>query len=300
MNGYLKKKKQLTKHAFLEYRKGQREFSRTWKRLAIVTFTCTRDLPHLPQWAAAARYAFPGARLIAAFDNKESLPSGYSLPKGVTLVRTHFERNGNLNGIAAVHGILHSLSVIAEGLKAEFVMKVDTDTVLTSDAWLTLFEDEFDYIGMEGQTPLTATGIAYAMTKNFSQKLTRITKSWVWQKNSKFPEDSTIFSLAAIHGKVKLLPFLEDKWCTSFMPHHFSPENWPSLAVKAAIHCGQANTLLAYTRCPPSPCASTVATFAEQEPSPFAPSRADLVARQMKECLKALAYHPPISPPLFS
>lgn len=207
---------------------------------AFLTFTCARDAALVPLWAQAVRRLCPSAPLIAAVDRAdECMP----LPRKVTRFVTDFDRQGNLNGLAAIAGILGTIAAVGQGTGLP-VVKIDTDTVLAGCNWLAEL-GALDYIGFEGGHPLTATGICYGMTAAGAQKIISSCSPWPWQSSGKLPEDQTICSLALLHSRARLHPWAGGRHVLAFMPGHFGrPEVLRKAAV--AIHCGQASGLTKY------------------------------------------------------
>lgn len=235
---------------------------------AFLTFTCARDADLVPLWAESVRRLLPDAPLYCAVDQEDD---DMPLPKKCHRIVTAFNRQGNLNGIEAVAGILATVHAVATATGLP-VVKIDCDTVLTGSDWLDAFADpQLDYLGFEGGHPLTATGICYAFSQQGAQKILRAVTPWPWQKNGKFPEDQTICSLALLHANAWLLPWAHGSHVLAFSPAHFGD---PSLltACAVAVHCGQASTLAAY--------------------GPNL-NRAHLVARQMRATLRSLKHVKP-------
>lgn len=235
---------------------------------AFLTFTCARDADLIPLWAESVRRLMPAAPLYCAVDQADAdLP----LPKKCRRIVTEFDRQGNLNGIEAVAGILATAHAVAceTGLP---VVKMDTDTVLTGAGWLHAFADpRIDYIGFEGGEPLTATGICYALGPHGAEKILRAISPWPWQRQGKFPEDQTICKLAHLYTSAWLHPWERGRFVLAFHPGHFGDPH-PLTRCGAAVHCGQASTLAAY--------GSQL-------------NRAHLVARQMRTTLRALKHVQP-------
>lgn len=207
---------------------------------AFLTFTCSRDAALVPLWAHAIRRLCPASPLVVAVDRADA---DMPLPRKVTRFVTDFDRQGNLNGLEAVAGILGTIAAVGQGFGLP-VVKIDTDTILTGCSWLDEFE-ESDYIGFEGGYPLTATGICYGMTSAGAQRIIAGSSPWPWQSSGKLPEDQTICSLALLHGRARLHPWDGGRHVLAFMPGHFGR---PEVLRKAdaAIHCGQATALAKY------------------------------------------------------
>ena len=207
---------------------------------AFLTFTCARDADLVPLWAHSIRRLLPDAPLIAAVDRADE---GMPLPRKVTRLVTDFDRQGNLNGVEAIAGILASIKLVGQitGLP---VVKMDSDTVLTGAGWLEELAVR-DYVGFEGGIALTATGICYGMTAAGAAKILQGISPWPWQTGGKFPEDQTIYALAQMYTRARLHPWGKGEHVLAFMPSHFGHPDALRKA-GAAIHCGQAQALEAY------------------------------------------------------
>ena len=210
-------------------------------KIAFVTFTCARDAGLVHLWAAAVRRLAPDALLVCAVDQADAT---MALPRKCLRVVTTFDRQGNLNGIPAVQGILATLAAVGEELGADVVVKMDCDTVLTGASWLRWLEN-VDFLGFEGGVPLTATGICYAVRTSAARRLADAVKPWRWRTTGKFPEDQTIFSLALLHTNGTLIPWETGKMVQAFLPPHFTLPDIP-LQAGAAVHCGQEEFLAEY------------------------------------------------------
>lgn len=210
-------------------------------KIAFITFTCARDASLVHLWAAAVRRLAPDALLVCAVDQADAT---MALPRKCLRVVTTFDRQGNLNGIPAVQGILGTLAAVGEELGADIVVKMDCDTVLTGASWLRWLE-EVEFLGFEGGVPLTATGICYAVRTTAARRLADAVQPWRWRTTGKFPEDQTIFSLALLHTRARLVPWETGKMVQAFLPPHFQLPEIP-LQACAAVHCGQAEFLAEY------------------------------------------------------
>lgn len=128
-------------------------------KLAAVIFTYPKDYEAAGYAARALRNC--GARVYLAIDSKD--------PKihidGGQVIRTHFPRGGNLNGIECMTGILDTLAAVQQE-KDQWLLKVDSDTIVHSLAWLKV-DPAFDLVGT-GHDPAkndgrTLYGCCYAI-----------------------------------------------------------------------------------------------------------------------------------------
>lgn len=217
------------------------------ERFVFVTFTCRRDEILLPVWAEGIRRACArdGVEpvMVAAVDAGDA---DMVLPQGVARVITRFERRGNLNGAAAVQGILGTLAAAGEAFGAPAV-KMDTDTVLTGTGWLACLREAEGpgYVGLEAESTLSATGIAYGFRPGYARACLEVATPWRWGTQDGMPEDRLVCSLALMWGRGRLLPWGGGEWCAAFVPWYFT-EAGALRGVQAAVHCGQAAPLAAY------------------------------------------------------
>lgn len=207
----------------------------------FLTFTCARDEILVPIWAAAVRRLVPAAELVCCVDQTDA---GMKLPRKCHRWVSNFCRNGNLNGVEAVRGILATIAEVGDVFDADVVVKMDCDTVLTGASWLTWLK-EVDYVGFEGGCPLTATGICYAMRPEVARGILRAVTPWPWNTNGKLPEDQTICSLATLYSRARLVQWRRGFYVQAFLPGHFGCPEVP-LRAAAAVHCGQAEFLSVY------------------------------------------------------
>lgn len=210
-------------------------------KTAFLTFTCSRDASLVHLWAAAVRRLAPDALLVCAVDQADAT---MALPRKCRRIVTTFDRQGNLNGIPAVQGILCTLASVGEEFGAEVVVKMDCDTFLTGASWLRWLE-AVDFLGFEGGVPLTATGICYAVRTAAARRMADAVQTWRWRTTGKFPEDQTIFSLSMMHTNSALVPWSNGAMVQAFLPTHFHLPEIP-LQAGAAVHCGQAEFLAEY------------------------------------------------------
>ena len=98
---------------------------------AFVIFAYDGNAHMVPKCAEAIMRQSPGSFIYVASETKNA---HYAAPVG--LFPTTFNRNGNLNGRSAIIGILETLKAVSSFTRAQFVWKVDPDTLLCSRALL--------------------------------------------------------------------------------------------------------------------------------------------------------------------
>lgn len=104
-------------------------------KTTAVIFTYPPDFEIASLAASALRRL--GVWVWLAIDSADGLPE----IEGAGLIRTRFDRRGNLNGLDATLGILDCLALAAAQDGAERVLKVDSDTLVRSLDWLEAVED---------------------------------------------------------------------------------------------------------------------------------------------------------------
>jgi hypothetical protein len=110
-------------------------------KATAVIFTYPKDYEAAGIAARALRNC--GVRVVMAIDGKDP---AIHIDGAEQVVRTHFPRKGNLNGIDCMLGIIDTLAgQVRED--DEWVLKVDSDTVVHSMKWL---EDMPDGKGLVG------------------------------------------------------------------------------------------------------------------------------------------------------
>lgn len=105
--------------------------------IRIYIFTYAGDAQEAVACVRCARTALPGALVTVADDSAFPVPEEVRrafLAYGARYKRTDFPRNGNLNGPECVRGIISTLA--AGAAPDDIVIKIDSDTVLLSGAWL--------------------------------------------------------------------------------------------------------------------------------------------------------------------
>lgn len=92
--------------------------------------------------------------------------------ESVNYAQTDFKRNGNLNGIDCVCGQLYSFNNIVSATKCDYVIKLDSDTVIKNFDFL---DSRCDYIGFNpAVTTLYGYGSCYAFSSRLINLLTQL------------------------------------------------------------------------------------------------------------------------------
>ncbi len=176
---------------------------------------------------------------IYVFDDATApLPA---VPAGVHYSMTNFPRNGNLNGMECVKGMLMHMHAIPGDSP---VVKIDSDTLLINPTEIKeCFKSGFKAGGVEAFSAFAFTGICYWLSKVAIKDLIELFNER-WMPNDKYPEDVTISrALFYLYGRtdVELLSAKHDK---AHLGANYTDE--PHLRALAgiakdyiALHCGQ-------------------------------------------------------------
>jgi hypothetical protein len=120
-------------------------------KIAICWFTCVRD-NSLVRISAKSFQLLGKTSLDVEFDyyfcvDRAEIGKGFSDVDGATTISTTFARKSNLNGIECVVGELTTLRSIAEISGVDWVLKVDSDILVTNGNWLDYLTDEWAFVG---------------------------------------------------------------------------------------------------------------------------------------------------------
>jgi hypothetical protein len=178
------------------------------------TFTYDRDADMLEMSAARIRQLDANAKIYAVVDSKRPIKRGVP---GVTLLKSSFERGGNLRGLQAVGGILASLKHILDREKTDYIIKFDCDLWANDLTPFFLGQQpegvpEPDYLASEIWAAFQPGGFIYRLSKWAIAAAIRLfnerTTQHLWQEQSPYPEDHIIY-LLVLQNRLphKLIPF---------------------------------------------------------------------------------------------
>lgn len=135
-------------------------------KLAIVYWTFGKDAELLAQSLRSIerlRRNNPDDTLDVYVRDDASLPLA-AVPEGVDYKTTNFDRNGNLNGLPCIQGMLAEHLAIAKAGGYDWVCKVDCDTYVNDIEWLRACDAETSVSAGTYNHHAYAHGFCYAYT----------------------------------------------------------------------------------------------------------------------------------------
>ena len=220
-------------------------------KFAYVCFTCKRDEPLLPLHYAAIMRADPSAEVYYQVEQAEA--DSIVIPEGAYLLPAQWSHNGNLCGLDALKGILHTYKLVADNT-GRAVVKIDADTVLVSKGWLRIVgEGKADLVGYAPATTLYCKGTAYAISKQgINAVIEQLQSGTYWECSSNRIEDGVISMLCAIGTDKNRVRILQAKMpdnsivlYTAFT-HAFYSQPDALKRVKAVVDCGDPKLMNLY------------------------------------------------------
>lgn len=211
-------------------------------KFAYVCFTCKRDEPLLPLHYAAIMRADPLAEVYYQVEDKDS---DIRIPEGSYLLPASWQHNGNLCGLDALKGMLHTYKLVADNTN-RVVVKIDADTILLSKGWLNIVgSGKADMVGYAPMTNYYCKGTIYALSKQgINAVIEQLQSGTYWECNSPRIEDGVISMLAAIgtdKDRVKILqPKMPDNSIVLYtaFTHGFYSNPDALKRVKCVVDCG--------------------------------------------------------------
>jgi hypothetical protein len=141
-------------------------------KYCFVIFTYGDDAHLLGQTLRALKAITPMRRVFVFDDAANPLPYP---PHGVHYSQTHFKRNGNLNGTECAEGELFCMYEAAMKVKADVVIKLDSDIILNNMKWLTDGNPLEEQIGFKLRAEQNfCSGACYSLPTEALVKMLRI------------------------------------------------------------------------------------------------------------------------------
>ena len=209
---------------------------------AYLCFTCKRDEALLPLHYAAIMKADPLAEVYYQVEDKDS---DIRIPEGSYLLPASWQHNGNLCGLEALKGMLHTYKLVADNTNRA-VVKIDADTILLSKGWLNIVgSGKADMVGYAPMTNYYCKGTIYALSKQgINAVIEQLQSGTYWECNSPRIEDGVISMLAAIgtdKDRVKILqPKMPDNSIVLYtaFTHGFYSNPDALKRVRCVVDCG--------------------------------------------------------------
>lgn len=194
------------------------------------------------------RKADPDARIFL-FDDGAAPLAKKDIPRGSDIFykKTYFCRNGNLNGLECVRGMLSCMQDIPG---KDPVIKIDSDTLLMSTAEIkrSLFERRMLAGGFQCAVPFAWSGVCYWVTRRFIGDAldVLVTREFPSRPDQTYPEDVTMSMLALFlygRNRTDVIEFQEGKFLIGIRT--CDKRQLAELArlarLVSAVHCGQVN-----------------------------------------------------------
>ncbi|MEG0428154.1 MAG: hypothetical protein RR553_09700 [Akkermansia sp.] len=178
--------------------------------IAILYISFDRDGLALLQSVRSARRTFGEEVNICIYDDATN-PLDEAILDVVRpyyYAKTTWARGGNLNGIAAVEGVLSCFADVVNRTCADFVIKIDCDTIIQSTTWLD-FSGKWALQGFTTIPPCLAQGMCYCLRADAPTTILNAIKGRTFVSNATrqvLHEDSTISFLTTIYfpGAVRI------------------------------------------------------------------------------------------------
>lgn len=186
---------------------------------------------------------------IYLFDDGKAPLAKKDIPKGgdVFYKKTYFQRNGNLNGLECVRGMLSCMQDIPG---KDPIIKVDADTLIMSISEIrkSLFERRMLAGGFQCAVPFAWSGVCYWVTRRFIREAldALVTREFPERPDQTYPEDVTMSMLALyLYGRkgADIIEFQDGKFLIGIRTcdqQHLSKLSKLAQRV-SAVHCGQIN-----------------------------------------------------------
>ena len=181
--------------------------------LAAVLFTSQGSSPTLDHclWSVVRFAGIPYERILLADDSANPLPPARRKALedlGIAIIETSFDRRRNLNGHSCIKGILETMSFAAEKAVADYILKIDPDTMLFSSELTDNLSDRSvgSIGGAAGEKPdRYFFGMCYALRRDIIGKTLDFVSGTasdrlaeLVENNRKLPEDYTISGICSL------------------------------------------------------------------------------------------------------
>ncbi len=173
-------------------------------KTSIVIFCYRGEEEVLPLQVAHLSQVLPQSRVHLVDDAGDPLPPALveqlkGLHQGVSYQQSDFDRKKNLNGEAAIRGIVSTMTDLALRDDADVVIKLDPDTlILRAEVLLSAFlQGGCTWFAATSQHGLYS-GMCYMMTRLTLERVNAVAQRLPWHiftQEDKLPEDVSIMSL---------------------------------------------------------------------------------------------------------
>ena len=142
-------------------------------KIAFVNFTYSKDVELVKQMIRGIDRLwrlYPEHEITLSIYDDSNNPAGNIFDTKVSgfYTATTFNRNGNLNGLEAIYGILDSYKDTKTRTGCDWVVKVDSDTYVSNLEWLLSSDHEkTSAVYSAFHNPVTPIGSCYAISAKF-------------------------------------------------------------------------------------------------------------------------------------
>ena len=209
--------------------------------MLYVTFCYAPDAAMLGMVCARIRELDPEAIIYAVSDPAAPLTAA-DVPEGVHHRQGAVRRGGNLNGLPIVAEELTVFRSLMDQHNAQHIVKFDSDMYPRTLAPYRDAPAEVGMVGSERWQAFVPAGYVYRLSSEMVDALqaeynTR-TEGGLWTGGQNYPEDTTLWGLAACCG-VRLMLLSYGSGYSAGMPDCL-PHELPEHVRKAAtVHCGE-------------------------------------------------------------
>lgn len=210
--------------------------------MLYVCFSFAPDAPLLHLSARRIAQLDPDAQIVAVSDPDNPLNPA-DLPPNVIHRLGSFPRNGNLNGLDCIVGMLSTMADLLTEFDADHIVKFDSDMWPNNlSAFLHSTDaDAYDYLATERWHFDQPAGYIYRLSRRLvSRLLTEIKKRRefdLFPPNNKYPEDLTIYALTRqLRAAAAIIPFTSG---ASSGLISCDPDNLAAAAAADVVHAGE-------------------------------------------------------------
>lgn len=167
--------------------------------IAFVWFSFGGDGDCLVESVASARRVYGQDVPVCVFDDDRAplSPHVVQMVRPTLYERTAWDRGGNLRGPICITGILDCMRRVAEITRADWISKIDCDTILIRP-WV---QDDlrWAYQGVSWGTQQLGAGLNYALRRDVPDRILRMIAGRPGLfKEASCPEDNTIALFATV------------------------------------------------------------------------------------------------------
>lgn len=184
--------------------------------MLYVTFCYEPDATMLAMVAERLHELDPAAIIYGVNDSTAPITGGV---EGVSLIPSTFQRGRNLNGLECILHQLHTYRELLARHGADYIIKFDCDCWPNHLGEFTDTENRPggycppDFLITERWQAFTPAGYCYRLSRWMVEALlrefARRTRAKLWPPQNKYPEDVTLWALAAATRlPVRLIPFV--------------------------------------------------------------------------------------------